>query len=109
MQKLFKFDDGERMVAALSLRSRALEPAEENLLARHRKHGFGLRFALAPHPEVSTRAGRRFARLDEGDEIVGVRPAPDDGILVRRHRDAHVLVCDADEVNMLATRAAASP
>ena len=31
-----------------------------------------MRFALEPHRELSTRAGRRFAKPAEGDEIVGV-------------------------------------
>jgi DNA gyrase subunit A len=38
----------------------------------------------------------------EGDEIVGVRPAPDDGILVVATADSHALVCDVSEVNVLA-------
>src|SRR5207237_1710762 len=59
IQKLFKFDDNERVVGALSLDPRL--PRTEKLLAISR-HGYGLRFALAPHTELSTRAGRRFAR-----------------------------------------------
>jgi DNA gyrase subunit A len=78
-----------------------LKPAEENLLAVS-KNGYGLRFALAPHVEVSTRTGRRFAKVAEGDEIVGVRPAPDDGVLVVATADSHALVCDVAEVNILA-------
>jgi DNA gyrase subunit A len=100
VQKLFKFKDGERVVSALSMDPR-VKPAEENLLAVS-KGGYGLRFALAPHVEVSTRAGRRFAKVADGDEIVGVRPAPDDGILVVATSDSHALVCDVGEVNILA-------
>jgi DNA gyrase subunit A len=100
VQKLFKFKDGERVVSALSMDPR-VKPPEENLLAVS-KNGYGLRFALAPHVELSTRAGRRFAKVAEGDEIVGVRPAPDDGILVVATADSHVLVCDVADVNILA-------
>ena len=100
VQKLFKFKDGERVVSALSMDAR-VKPAEENLLAVS-KSGYGLRFGLAPHTEVSTRAGRRFSKVGEGDEIVGVRPAPDDGVLVVATGDSHALVCDVAEVNMLA-------
>ncbi len=100
VQKLFKFKDGERVVSALSMDAR-VKPAEENLLAVS-KSGYGLRFGLAPHTEVSTRAGRRFAKVGEGDEIVGVRPAPDDGVLVVATGDSHALVCDVAEVNILA-------
>ena len=100
VQKLFKFKDGERVVSTLSLDPR-VKPPEENMVAVS-KHGYGLRFALSPHLEVSTRAGRRFAKVAEGDEIVGVRPAPDDGILVVATADSHALVCDVGDVNVLA-------
>jgi DNA gyrase subunit A len=99
VQKLFKFKDGERVVSALSLDPR-LKPKEENLLAISR-HGFGLRFALAPHGEVSTRNGRRFAKVADGDEIVGVQPAPDDGVVCVVSQ-SHALVCDVSEINVLA-------
>ena len=100
VQKLFKFKDGERVVAALSLDPRQ-KPAEENLVAIS-KNGFGLRFQLLPHLEVSTRAGRRFARVADGDEIVGVRPAPPHGTLALATLEGHQLVIDVDEVNILA-------
>ena len=100
VQKLFKFKDGERIVDALSLDPR-LRPREENLLAVTR-HGLGLRFALAAHTEASTRAGRKFARLEEGDEIVGVRPARDESILLVAASSSHVLQCRAGEINLLA-------
>jgi DNA gyrase subunit A len=99
VQKLFKFKDGERVVSALSMDPR-VKPAEEHALAISR-NGFGLRFALQPHTEVSTRAGRRFAKVAEGDEIVGVRPAPDDAILCVA-TDLNALVCDVADVNILA-------
>jgi DNA gyrase subunit A len=99
VQKLFKFKDGERVVSALSLDPR-VKPAEENLLAISR-NGYGLRFAIAPHLEVSTRSGRRFAKVAEGDEIVGVRPAADDAILCLV-TDLKWLVCDVADVNVLA-------
>ncbi len=100
VQKLFKFKDGERVVWALSLDER-MKPKDENLVAIT-KAGYGLRFALAPHSEISTRAGRRFARVADGDEIVGVRAAPDDGILCVATQDSHALVCDVADVNLLA-------
>ncbi len=104
VQKLFKFDDGERVVAALSLDARS-RPSEENLVAVT-KQGYGLRFALAPHLEVSTRSGRRFARTPKGneggDEVVGVRAAPDGGTLCVATYHAHQLCCDLDQVNLLA-------
>ena len=100
VQKLFKFDDGERVVGCLSLDPR-MRPREQNLVALTRS-GYGLRFAIASHTELSTRSGRRFARVGEGDEIVGVRPAPDDGLLCVATEKAHALVCRLSEVNLLA-------
>src|SRR5439155_14062176 len=80
IQKLFKFDDGERVVGALSLDPR-LRPKQENLLAVT-QGGFGLRFALAGHTEPSTRAGRKYAKPAEGDEIIGISPASDESIVI---------------------------
>jgi DNA gyrase subunit A len=100
VQKLFKFDDGERVVAALSLDPR-VRPKEAELVAVS-KGGYGLRFALAPHLEISTRSGRKFARPAEGDEIVGVKSAPEGGTLCLATLHAHQLVCDLGEINLLA-------
>ncbi|MEZ0229139.1 MAG: DNA topoisomerase (ATP-hydrolyzing), partial [Planctomycetota bacterium] len=69
IQKLFKFGDGERVVNALSLDPRITSPALDELLVVS-AHGFIQRGPFAAHREVSTRAGRKFARLEEGDEIV---------------------------------------
>jgi DNA gyrase subunit A len=99
VQKLFKFKDGERVVSALSLDPRAGKP--EILLAVSRK-GFGLRFALEPHKQESTRAGRKFARPAQGDELVGVAPAEEKDVVCVATEKGHVLLCAAGEVNLLA-------
>ena len=99
VQKLFKFDDGERIVGALSLDARLPQPEQ---LAAVSKLGFGLRFALAPHTEVSTRSGRKYAKTGEGDELVGVQPVgKKDLVAVVTERTA-ALVCKAEEINELA-------
>jgi DNA gyrase subunit A len=98
VQKLFKFDDGERVVGALSLDARL--PIPEKLIAVSKK-GFGLRFALAAHKELSTRAGRRFARPGEGDELIGVAPVADRDILGVVAESSRALVCKAEEINEL--------
>jgi DNA gyrase subunit A len=100
VQKLFKFDDGERVLAAISLDPR-MKPAEENFVALS-KNGYGLRFAIAPHLELSTRAGRKFARPAEGDELVGVRPAPDGGTIALATYYGFGLVMALDDINLLA-------
>ena len=73
------------------------------LAAAVSKRGFGMRVALEPHRELSTRAGRRFAKPADGDEIVGVARVlePKDVVCVVTS-DARALVCKADELPELA-------
>jgi len=99
IQKLFKFDDNERVVGALSLDPRL--PQAEKLLAVSRK-GYGLRFAMAAHSELSTRAGRRFAKPGEGDELFGVVPVKDKDLLAVVTEESHTLVTRVEEINELA-------
>jgi len=88
VQSLFKFGDGERVVAARLLREPDAPPAGAQAalpgIAAPREaawtpavlvataRGFG--FRTAPDLAETTRAGRRFARVADGDEIVSVEP-----------------------------------
>ncbi|MBL8917746.1 MAG: DNA topoisomerase IV subunit A [Myxococcaceae bacterium] len=99
VQKLFKFDDGERLVGALSLDKRLPQP--EKFVAVSKK-GFGLRFAIAPHTEVSTRAGRRYAKPTAGDELIGTMPCHEKDLLAVVTKKTFALVCKVAEVNELA-------
>ena len=99
VQKLFKFDDQERVVGAVSLDARL--PIPQKLIAVS-KRGFGLRFALEQHKEVSTRAGRRYARPPTGDEIIGVMPVNEKDLLAVVTEKTFALVCKTAEVNELA-------
>jgi DNA gyrase subunit A len=99
VQKFFKFRDGERVVSALSLDAR--NGVVENMVAVSR-NGFGLRFALEPHKDASTRSGRKFARTAEGDDIVAVLPAEDRDVVCVVSERAHVLLCHAGDINLLA-------
>jgi DNA gyrase subunit A len=98
VQKLFKLDDQERMVFALSLDKRLPQP--QALLAVS-KHGYGMRFALAGHSEISTRAGRRFARPGEGDELFGLAACAEDQLVGVVSEQGHALVCPVAEINEL--------
>ena len=98
VQKLFKFDDGERVVGALSLDPRLEVP--ETLVAVSAR-GYALRFALAPYQEVSTRAGRRYARPGKEDEVMGVTPASPRDLLAVVTQKARALVCKVNAVNEL--------
>ena len=97
-QKYFKFGDGERIVMAMTLDPRAMVPP--TLLAVSRS-GFGLRFAMAAHTEITTKAGRRYARPKEGDEIIGVVACNDGDVVVCATRNGHVLHVKADEIAKL--------
>jgi DNA gyrase subunit A len=66
------------------------------------KRGYGLRFSLDAHREVSTRAGRRFAKPVEGDEIVGVAIARAADVVTVVTAQARALVCRADQLPVLA-------
>ncbi len=100
VQKLFKFDDGEHIIFGLSLDARL--PRPDKLLAIS-KQGLSLRFGLAAHTEISTRAGRRFARPAEGDELGFVIPVSDaDGQLLGLVSErGHAIVFPLAEVNEL--------
>jgi DNA gyrase subunit A len=99
VQKLFKFDDGERVVGALSLDPRLPIPS---MMVAVSKDGYGLRFTLEAHKEVSTRSGRRFAKAGTGDEIIGVSPCTPKDLLAVVTKNTNALVCKVDEINELA-------
>jgi DNA gyrase subunit A len=109
IQRLFKFRDGEQVVAAVSLDPRATsgiqpkkegaEPPTQALAVT--SDGYSLRFSLEPFVEPSTRAGRRFARTAEGAEVVGVAVIQGDEVVIAATREARAILCRAEEVNFL--------
>jgi DNA gyrase subunit A len=110
IQSLFKFKDGEKVVAALSLDPRTAgvvtsknpeTPPPAHALAVS-SDGYSLRFSLEPFIEPSTRAGRRFARVAEGAEIVGVVRVTGDEVIIAATRQARAMLCKVEEVNFLA-------
>ena len=110
VQKLFKLADGERMVAMYSFDPRALdvpapnddaeEPEPPYALAVTRS-GLGLRFSLRAHREPSTRAGRKFAKLNEGDEIIAVLPASAGDTVLCASTEGHALGVGVDLIPVL--------
>ena len=109
VQKLFKLRDGERIVAAFSLDGRVVgdiatrkegEPPPVHALAVT-SDGYSLRFSLEPFVEPSTRAGRRYARVTDGVEVVGVSKMSGSEIVIAATRDARAILCRADEINYL--------
>ena len=109
IQKLFKFRDGERVIAALSLDPRVApkiatvkegEAPPVHALAVT-SDGYSLRFALDGFVEPSTRAGRRYAKAGDGVEVVGVEKVHGSEIVIAATRAARAMLCRADEINFL--------
>jgi DNA gyrase subunit A len=85
VQKLYKMADGERMLTMLSFDPRVLEvpepidgsEPEPPFAVAITRAGLGFKFSLRSFRDPSTRTGRKFARLNDGDEIVFVGLAED--------------------------------
>jgi DNA gyrase subunit A len=109
IQRLFKFRDGERVVAALSLdprRTGHVEPPAEGELPPVQalavtSDGYCFRFALDGFLEPSTRAGRRFARLAEAATVTGVALVEGHETIIAVTRQARAMLCRVEEVNYL--------
>ena len=108
MQKLFKFRDGERVIAAFSLDPRVAgriagpedEPPPVHALAVT-SDGYSLRFPFEGFVEASTRTGRRYARPAQGAEVVGVARVTGEEVVIAATEQARAILCKADEVNFL--------
>jgi DNA gyrase subunit A len=110
VQKLFKLDDGERIVRMLGFDSRVLDvPAQDEAIEEPQppyvvavsRSGSCMRMSLRPHREPSTRSGRRFMRVGSDDEVVYVGLYADDAKLACASRNGRALICEAAEVALL--------
>src|SRR5881296_3678114 len=91
VQSLLKFGDGERVVAAQLLREdgggeaqSALPGLEKTAVLVATANGYG--FRTTPDLSETTRAGRRVARVGEGDEIVSIEPVTGPTVVVATRR-----------------------
>jgi DNA gyrase subunit A len=107
IQKLFKLKDGERILAAFSLDPRVTgslgseEKRGATFAVAASSDGFALAFGLGPLSTPSTRAGRRFAKLSEGAQVVGVERVKGKETLIAVTRGRRALVCAVSEVSFL--------
>jgi len=109
IQSLFKFKDGERVVAAMSLDPRAMgnidAKKEGDVPPVHAvavtSDGYSLRFGLAAFVEPSTRSGRRYARPAGAAEVVGVARVEGDETVIAATRQARAMLCPVGEINFL--------
>jgi DNA gyrase subunit A len=109
IQSLFKFKDGEKVIGALSLDPRVAgaitssdpeTPPPVHAVAAT-SDGYSLRFSLQPLVEPSTRAGRRFARVADGAECVGVAKIAGREVIIAATRQARAMICKVEEINFL--------
>ena len=109
IQRLFKFRDGERVVAAFSLDARVtpdtLSDKADEAPPTHAlavtTDGYTFRFGLGAFAEPSTRAGRRYARPADGVEVVGVEIVHGDEVVIAATERARAMLCRIEEINYL--------
>ncbi|MFI5181341.1 MAG: DNA topoisomerase (ATP-hydrolyzing) subunit A [Thermoanaerobaculia bacterium] len=101
VQKLFRFGDGERVVAALSLDPRVTAPKGALALAVTRR-GFVLRFSLDPLREPTTRSGRRYGRPAAEDEVVFVGLSGRKDVVAIASESGRAILFSSEQVPILA-------
>jgi DNA gyrase subunit A len=109
VQKMFKFKDGERVVAAFSLDprvARKIEAKKESDVppvhaVAITSDGYAMRFSLEGFVEASTRSGRRYARTADGAEVVTVAITTGEETIIAVTGAARAMLCQAEEVNFL--------
>ena len=91
VQSLLKFGDGERVVRAQLLREggggegqATLPGLQKSAILVATARGYG--FRAEPDMSETTRAGRRVARVGEGDEIVSIEPVLGPNVVVATRR-----------------------
>ena len=107
---LFKLGDGERIVKMMGFDPRLLdvppategaeEPEEPYALAVTRG-GMTTRFSLRPHRDPSTRSGRKYMRLNKGDEVIMVGASDGAMKVACATKKSHVLLTLDEEVPVL--------
>jgi DNA gyrase subunit A len=113
IQKLFKLKDGEKIIAAFSMDDRVLpikktsvNPQKPDTVPELHgmavtSDGYSLRFALDAYRDVSTRAGRRYAKPANGSEVVHASVITGNEVVIAASQQRRVLLCKASEINFL--------
>ena len=111
VQGLFKFRDGEKVIAALSLDPRVLrdfgsaDSPEDEIPKNHLlvvgSNGYVSRIGLFWFAEASTRSGRKFCRLREGERVVGLHVVQGTETVLLATREGRVTLFNSEEVNFL--------
>ncbi len=109
VQKLFKFKDGEKVIAAFSLDPRIAKKIEAKKegdvppvhAVAITSDGYAMRFSLQGLVEVSTRSGRRYARTADGAEVVTVALTTGEETVIAATSAPRAMLCPVEEVNFL--------
>jgi len=101
--KFFRLADQVKIIGAASCDERFTPPDSDSgpLLLVVTAQGQVLRTPLAPFRSASTRAGRRYVRLAEGDKVVTAAVLSDETSLMLVSAQGRVLHFAMDEVNIL--------
>ncbi len=108
IQKHFKLKDGEKVVAAFSLDKRVVGDLSEvegyfpeTFGFAATSDGLAATFGLSTFAEPSTKAGRRFLKLNPDQEVVGADLVQGDETIIAATVDRRVLLTAVDQVNYL--------
>jgi DNA gyrase subunit A len=100
VQKLFRLDDQERIVAAFSLDPRVFPG--KTLFFGVTRRGLVFRFADEPFHEVTTRSGRRYAKPAPQDEVAFVGLVEKGDLVAIASEHGRAILFKSDEVPVLA-------
>jgi len=107
--KFFRLEDQTRVIAAVTTDERFTPPegkvrnglAPPPYLLVVTGEGQTLRTPLAPHRTASTKVGRRYARLSEGDKVVMVQVLRDEESIFLCSAEGHVIHFPVEQINIL--------
>lgn len=119
VQKLFEFSNKERVIGVVCFDKRALpeagrepvaspelfengeeEQPEGPFVVALSDQGKAVRFTLDGYTDPSTRVGRTYMRLDEGDQVVGAEASGGHENVCMASRKGHVLIFPVHQVSI---------
>ena len=109
ISKFFKLDDGVKVIGVVTTDSRftpADQPAKDDTpggpyVIVTASTGYVLRIPLAAFRIESTRNGRRYAKVDEGDKVVMVKLVSDESGVMLASRGGHLIHFPVEQVSIL--------
>ena len=111
VQKNFRFDDGERVIGMVSHDPRHRPEAEDGAavagedevppphIVSVTRLGRSVRVALDGFAELSTRTGRRFCKLGDGDAVVAAYASDSSEVVSLASRKGHMLAFPVHQIN----------